>query len=63
MAVILLARKPWGRAGAARLLAVVVNTLGQTCAHHGYLRDVLARIHCHPASRIDGLLPHRWQQA
>jgi hypothetical protein len=26
-----------------------------------YLRDVLARIHCHPASRIDELLPHRWQ--
>lgn len=26
-----------------------------------YLRDVLARIHSHPASRIDELLPHRWQ--
>lgn len=26
-----------------------------------YLRDVLARIHTHPASRIDELLPHRWQ--
>ncbi|MEJ8852763.1 IS66 family transposase [Variovorax rhizosphaerae] len=26
-----------------------------------YLRDVLARIHAHPASRIDELLPHRWR--
>jgi hypothetical protein len=26
-----------------------------------YLRDVLARIHTHPASRIDELLPHRCQ--
>jgi transposase len=26
-----------------------------------YLRGVLARIHSHPASRIDELLPHRWQ--
>jgi transposase len=26
-----------------------------------YLRDVLARIHNHPASRIDELLPHRWR--
>jgi transposase len=25
------------RAGADRLLAVVVNTLGEACAHHGYL--------------------------
>jgi transposase len=28
-----------------------------------YLRDVLARIHSHPASRIDELLPHRWRPA
>jgi len=26
-----------------------------------YLRDVLARIHSHPASRIDALLPHCWR--
>ena len=25
------------RAGADRLLNVVVNTVGQACAHHGYL--------------------------
>jgi transposase len=28
-----------------------------------YLRDVLARIHSHPASRIDELLPHRWRSS
>lgn len=28
-----------------------------------YLRDVLARIHGHPAARIDELLPHRWRPA
>jgi hypothetical protein len=32
---------------------------GQTLT--AYLRDVLARIHSHPASLIDELLPHRWQ--
>ena len=26
-----------------------------------YLRDVFARIHGHPASRIGELLPHRWR--
>lgn len=26
-----------------------------------YLRDVLARLHSYPASRIDALLPHRWR--
>jgi transposase len=25
-----------------------------------YLRDVLLRVDTHPASRIDELLPHRW---
>jgi hypothetical protein len=26
-----------------------------------YLTDVLTRVHSHPASRIDELLPHRWK--
>jgi len=29
---------------------------------HAYLRDVLQRLPSHPASRIEELLPHRWQQ-
>jgi transposase len=29
---------------------------------HAYLRDVLERLPSHPASRIEDLLPHRWQQ-
>jgi len=28
---------------------------------HAYLRDVLERLPSHPASRIEELLPHRWQ--
>jgi transposase len=28
-----------------------------------YLRDVLARINSHPASRLDELLPHRWRSS
>lgn len=28
-----------------------------------YLRDVLARLRGHPASRIDERLPHRWLSA
>jgi transposase len=30
---------------------------------HAYLKDVLQRLPSHPASRIDELLPHRWQPA
>jgi len=30
---------------------------------HAYLMDVLQRLPSHPASRIDELLPHRWQPA
>jgi transposase len=29
---------------------------------HAYLRDVLERLPSHPASRIEELLPHRWQR-
>lgn len=31
---------------------------GLTCA---YMRDVLERLPTQPASRVDELLPHRWQ--
>jgi transposase len=47
--------------------AAVVMSLVQSAklnAHdpHAYLRDVLERLPSHPASRIEELLPHRWQQ-
>jgi hypothetical protein len=46
--------------------AAVLLSLCMTCKHLGidpqeYLRDVLGRISTHPASRIDELLPDRWQ--
>jgi transposase len=28
---------------------------------YAYLRDVLQRLPTQPASRVGGLLPHRWQ--
>ncbi|WP_254790057.1 IS66 family transposase [Variovorax sp. OV329] len=30
---------------------------------YAYIRDVLTRLPTHPASRIEELLPHRWQQS
>lgn len=30
---------------------------------YAYIRDVLTRLPNHPDSRIDELLPHRWQQS
>lgn len=41
-------------------------SLVSTCEAHDvdpieYLRDVLLRVDTHPASRIDEILPHRWQ--
>lgn len=41
-------------------------SLVATCESHDvdpieYLRDVLLRVDTHPASKIDELLPHRWQ--
>lgn len=47
--------KPW-KLGAKNWLFVGSELAGQRAAV-----DVLARIHSHPASRIDELLPHRWQ--
>jgi len=29
---------------------------------YAYLRNVLERLPLHPASSIDDLMPHRWQQ-
>ena len=46
--------------------AAVVMSLIQSAKLNGhdpyrYLKDVLERLPTHPASRIDELLPHRWQ--
>ncbi|NVM92807.1 hypothetical protein FHT32_006500 [Variovorax sp. SG517] len=30
---------------------------------YAYIRDVLTRLPTHPASHIEELLPHRWQQS
>lgn len=50
----------------AGVRAAVVMSLVQSAKLNkiepwAYLRDVLARIHSHAASRIDELLPHRWR--
>jgi transposase len=67
--------KPW-KLGAKNWLFVGSELAGQRAANvmslvqsaklnqidpWAYLRDVLARLHNHPASRIDELLPHRWR--
>lgn len=66
----------WPPAIGQQVLESAVGQHGQPCEHvlevgvrvppielgpWAYLRDVLARIHSHPASRIDELLPHRWR--
>lgn len=67
--------KPWkigaknwlfvGSALAGQRAAVVMSLVQSAKLNRidpwAYLRDVLARLHAHPASRIDELLPHRWQ--
>lgn len=66
--VIALGRKNFlfvGHNGAGHNLAVL-QSLVSTCQINGvdpqaYLTDVLIRIQTHPQSRIDELLPHRWQ--
>jgi transposase len=63
-----LGRKNWLLAGSDRggRTAAVLMSLCTTCKVLGidpqaYLRDVLDRISTHPASRIEELLPDRWQ--
>ena len=46
--------------------AAILFSLTETCKGLGvepwaYLRDVLDRVSTHPASRIDELLPDRWE--
>ena len=65
-----LGRKNWLFAGshdAARQSALIYSLVG-TAKMHGiepwaYLKDVLTRIHDHPAKDIKQLLPHNWKPA
>ena len=61
-------RKAWLFAGSelAGQRAAIVMSLVQSAKMHGhdpwaYLKDVLTRLPSHLNSRIDELLPHRWQ--
>jgi transposase len=61
-------RKAWLFAGSelAGQRAAIVMSLGQSARlnEHDpwvYLKDVLTRLPTHMNSRIDDLLPHRWQ--
>jgi transposase len=63
-------RRAWLFAGselAGQRSAMVMSLVhsAKLCGHepHAYLRDVLQRLPTHPASRLDELLPHRWQPA
>jgi transposase len=63
---IALGRKNWLHLGSDRggRTAATLLSLVQSCKNLGnepfaYLRDVLARVSTHPASRIDDLLPDR----
>ena len=65
---IALGRSNWLFAGSLRAgqRAAAVMSLIQSAklnGHdpHAYLKDILQRLPTHPASRIDELLPHRWQ--
>jgi hypothetical protein len=59
---------PWLFAGSLRAgqRAAAIMSLIQSAKLNGhdpyrYLKDILVRLPTHPASRIDELLPHRWQ--
>jgi transposase len=62
-------RKNWMFAGsengaenAAILFSIVVSCKLAGVDPFGYLRDVLTRIHSHPANRIHELAPRQWKQ-
>lgn len=66
---IALGRSNWLFAGSLRAgqRAAAVMSLIQSARMNGhdpyaYLKDVLTRLPTHKASRIEELLPHRWQQ-
>ena len=66
---IALGRKNWLFVGseAGGHTAAVLMTFTATCRKNkintwAYLKDVLQRIQAHPASRLDELLPDRWQE-
>jgi len=50
------------RANAPAVVMSLVQS-AKLCGHdpYAYLKDVLERLPTHMASRIDDLLPHRWQ--
>ena len=48
---------------AAVVMSLVQSAKLNRCDPHAYLQDVLQRLPSHPASRIEELLPHRWQPA
>lgn len=55
----------FGGSESAGQRAAIVMSLVQSAKLNGhdpwaYLRDVLERLPSHPSSRIDKLLPHRW---
>jgi hypothetical protein len=63
-----LGRSNWLFAGSLRAgqRAATIMSLIQSAKLKGhdpyrYLKDILERLPTHPASRIDELLPHRWQ--
>jgi transposase len=46
---------------AAAVMSLVHSARLNSYEPYAYLRDVLERLPTHPASRIQELLPHRWQ--
>jgi transposase len=44
----------------AGLYSLVASCVANDVNPEEYLADVLLRVHTHPASRLDELLPHLW---